>query len=181
MTGQRLRNLDESARRNLSDQHDQGPGLGVQSGDVIRCSAIGRATTSVRSGALRHVGRRCGARPQVEFPTGRSARSERVGAAAGKDHDRGFVRNYARLVGLDAQALMSELEVSALPGSPELRGTVGTPVSMAEGKSDRRDVIRVLAGVIVLALAILVLLCYARVLAVGCASVQGRVAESDRS
>jgi len=74
----------------------------------------------------------------------------------GKTLIRGFVRNYARLVGLDGQALMSELEGSALPKSPELRGAVGTPVSMPqEGKSDRKDILRVLAGMLVLILAVL--------------------------
>jgi cytoskeleton protein RodZ len=74
----------------------------------------------------------------------------------GKTMIRGFVRNYARLVGLDGQALMSALEGMAMPKSPELRGAVGTPVSMPkEGKSDRKDVFRVLAGLFVLILALL--------------------------
>ncbi|MFT3847166.1 MAG: DUF4115 domain-containing protein [Propionivibrio sp.] len=78
------------------------------------------------------------------------------GRLPGKTLIRGFVRNYARLVGLDGQVLMSELEGATLPKSPELRGALGTPVSMPkEGKSDRRDVFRVLAGVLVLILAVL--------------------------
>lgn len=73
----------------------------------------------------------------------------------GKTMIRGFVRNYARLVGLDGQVLMSSLEGMAMPKSPELRGAVGTPVSMPkEGKSDRKDVFRVLAGLLVLVLAL---------------------------
>lgn len=73
----------------------------------------------------------------------------------GKTMIRGFVRNYARLVGLDGQALMSSLEGMAMPKSPELRGAVGTPVSMPrEGKSDHKDVLRVLAGLLVLVLAL---------------------------
>lgn len=74
----------------------------------------------------------------------------------GKTMIRGFVRNYARLVGLDGHALMSELEGVSLPKSPELRGVVGTPVSMPkEGKTDRRDMLRVVAGILVLILALL--------------------------
>lgn len=74
----------------------------------------------------------------------------------GKTMIRGFVRNYARLVGLDGPALMSALEGMAMPKSPELRGAVGTPVSMPkEGRPDRRDAFRVLAGLLVLALAVL--------------------------
>ena len=47
----------------------------------------------------------------------------------GKTMIRGFVRNYARLVGLDGQLLMSALEGMAMPKSPELRGAEGTPVA----------------------------------------------------
>ena len=73
----------------------------------------------------------------------------------GKTMIRGFVRNYARLVGLDGRELMAALEGMAMPKSPELRGAEGTPVSMPkEGKSDRKDVLRVLAGLLVLALAL---------------------------
>ena len=73
----------------------------------------------------------------------------------GKTMIRGFVRNYARLVGLDGRELMSALEGMAMPKSPVLRGAEGTPVSMPkEGKSDRKDVLRVLAGLLVLALAL---------------------------
>ena len=73
----------------------------------------------------------------------------------GKTMIRGFVRNYARLVGLDGRELMAALEGMAMPKSPELRGAEGTPVSMPkEGKSDRKDVLRVLAGLLVLVLAL---------------------------
>ena len=73
----------------------------------------------------------------------------------GKTMIRGFVRNYARLVDLDGQGLMSALEGMAMPKSPELRGAEGTPVSMPkEGKSDRKDVLRVLAGLLILILAL---------------------------
>lgn len=75
----------------------------------------------------------------------------------GKTIIRGFVRNYARLVSLDGHVLMSELDGQSMPKSPELRGAVGTPVSIPqEGKTDRRDAFRVLAGLLVLALALLV-------------------------
>ena len=68
---------------------------------------------------------------------------------------RGFVRNYARLLGLDGDVLMLELDRLTLPQGAELEVSVGTPVSMpAEGKVDRRDFIRVLSGLIVLALAV---------------------------
>ena len=68
---------------------------------------------------------------------------------------RGFVRNYARLLHLDPDPLMAALDGLQMPQSPELKMTVGTPVSMPqEGGVDRRDYARVLFGLIVLALAI---------------------------
>jgi cytoskeleton protein RodZ len=68
---------------------------------------------------------------------------------------RGFVRNYARLLGLNADSLMGQLDPLTLPQGPELEVTVGTPVSMpAEGRVDRRDFARVLSGLLVLALAV---------------------------
>lgn len=68
---------------------------------------------------------------------------------------RGFVRNYARLLGLDSDRLMADLDRLTLPPGAELEMTVGTPVSLpAEGRVDRRDFIRVLSGLIVLALAV---------------------------
>lgn len=148
---------DESTRSGVNDHHDQAPGLGEPSGaqSAVRLSVgqqlrLGRERCGLSvddvARALKLSSRQVDSLEESEW--------ERL---PGKTMIRGFVRNYARLVGLDAQALMSELEASALPGAPELRGTVGTPVSMpAEGTSDRRDVIRVLAGLIVLALAILV-------------------------
>lgn len=69
---------------------------------------------------------------------------------------RGFVRNYARHLGLNPEALMTTLDGLDLPKAPELEMSVGTPVSMpVEGQTDRRDTVRVLAGLVVLILAVL--------------------------
>ena len=68
---------------------------------------------------------------------------------------RGFVRNYARLLGVGADPLMALLDQLTMPQAPELEVTVGTPVSMpAEGRVDRRDFARVLSGLLVLVLAV---------------------------
>ena len=68
---------------------------------------------------------------------------------------RGFVRNYARLLGLDAHRLMTELDRVTLPPTAELQVSAGTPVSMpSEGRVDRRDFARVAAGLVVLLLAV---------------------------
>lgn len=68
---------------------------------------------------------------------------------------RGFVRNYARHLGLDPAQLMDGLEHMPLPQRPELRVDVGTPVSMPrEGRADRRDYFRIISGLIILLLAL---------------------------
>ena len=68
---------------------------------------------------------------------------------------RGFVRNYARLLGLDAGLLMAALDQLTMPQGPELEMSVGTPVNIPqEGKVDRRDFARVVSGLLVLGLAV---------------------------
>jgi cytoskeleton protein RodZ len=68
---------------------------------------------------------------------------------------RGFVRNYARLLGLSSDLLMAELDRMTMPQGAELEMSVGTPVSLPqEGKVDRRDFVRVFSGLIVLLLAV---------------------------
>lgn len=68
---------------------------------------------------------------------------------------RGFVRNYARYLEIDAVPLMAALDGQRLPQNPELAVKVGTPVNMPqEGAGDRKDYARVLAGAVVLLLAL---------------------------
>lgn len=68
---------------------------------------------------------------------------------------RGFVRNYARYLDLDAAQFMAALDSMPLPKGPELAVQVGAPVSMPrEGRVDRRDYVRVFAGLVALILAI---------------------------
>lgn len=70
---------------------------------------------------------------------------------------RGFVRNYARLLGLDPDPLMSSLEAIEMPHAPELEIVAGTPVNLSsESKADRRDYVRVFSGLLILALAVVV-------------------------
>jgi len=69
---------------------------------------------------------------------------------------RGFVRNYARLLELNPDLLMSALDNLKMPEAPELELSVGSPVNIPqEGKVDRREYVRVLSGLIVLVLAVL--------------------------
>ena len=68
---------------------------------------------------------------------------------------RGFVRNYARYLGLDTAPLMAALEHMPLPQGPELQVPAGSPVKMPEeGRANQRDYIRVISGLIVLLLAV---------------------------
>jgi cytoskeleton protein RodZ len=69
---------------------------------------------------------------------------------------RGFVRNYARFLDLDTTPLMAALDDIPMPEGSEL--VIGAPSAVdmpREGGGDRRDYARVIAGLIVLILAIL--------------------------
>ena len=69
---------------------------------------------------------------------------------------RGFVRNYARYLELDAGPLMAALDGTQMPRGPELRVAGGAPVNMPrEGHGDRHDYARVVAGLVALLLALL--------------------------
>ncbi|MBK7421711.1 MAG: helix-turn-helix domain-containing protein [Propionivibrio sp.] len=69
---------------------------------------------------------------------------------------RGFVRNYARLLELNPDPLMSALDSLKMPQAPELEMSVGSPVNIPqEGKVDRREYVRVISGLVVLVLAVL--------------------------
>lgn len=64
---------------------------------------------------------------------------------------RGFVRNYARLVGLDPEPLMQELDRVRPVEAKSLEMPSGTPVSMRQERSvDRRDFVRIAAGLVIL-------------------------------
>jgi cytoskeleton protein RodZ len=70
---------------------------------------------------------------------------------------RGFVRNYARYLELDAKPFMMALDDVPMLQGPDLAIGAGSPVIMPrEGGGDRRDYARVVAGLIALVLALLV-------------------------
>ena len=69
---------------------------------------------------------------------------------------RGFVRNYARLLGLDPAVLMAELDVIAKPQTVNLAIPENINVQVPDDrKVERRDYARVFAGLAVLILAVL--------------------------
>lgn len=73
----------------------------------------------------------------------------------GKTIIRGFVRNEARLLGLNPDVLMSALDTLKMPLAPELEMTTGASVNIPqESSADRRDYVRVFSGLIILGLAI---------------------------
>ena len=68
---------------------------------------------------------------------------------------RGFIRNEARLFGLNSDLLMAELDKLNMPLVVDLELKSGTPVSIpGESAADRRDYVRVFSGLIILGLAI---------------------------
>ncbi len=70
---------------------------------------------------------------------------------------RGFVRNYARLVGLDAADLMLALDQIAKPQQKELNVPVSINVKVpSEHGVARRDYFRVVGGLLILMIAVLV-------------------------
>ena len=69
---------------------------------------------------------------------------------------RGFVRNYARFLELDASALMRELDRREVSLVPDLDIPTGTNVRVPQGgQVERRDYFRVMVGVVALLLALL--------------------------
>lgn len=68
---------------------------------------------------------------------------------------RGFVRNYARLLNLDSDALMATLDTVPMPAGPELTMPPGTNVPVPhDGGVERRDYVRIFSGLIVLLIAV---------------------------
>jgi len=82
--------------------------------------------------------------------------SENWGALPGNTMIRGFVRNYARLLNLDADVLMRALDAAQLQQAPQLEASAGTSASLPPASSrrvERRDWLAVLAGLLLLGLA----------------------------
>lgn len=68
---------------------------------------------------------------------------------------RGFVRNYARLLGKDPEVFMNALGRAQMPLAPELHMESGTPVKLQPlGHGGARDSIKVLTGLFLLLMAV---------------------------
>lgn len=71
---------------------------------------------------------------------------------------RGFVRNYARVLGIDADMLMRGLDAAQLQQTAQLEVSAGTTASLphsAGRRVERRDYLAVIAGLLLLGLAAL--------------------------
>ncbi|HNC21241.1 helix-turn-helix domain-containing protein [Accumulibacter sp.] len=71
---------------------------------------------------------------------------------------RGFVRNYARLLNVDADTLMHGLDAAQLQQTAQLEVSAGTTASLpnpSNRRPQRRDYLAVLAGLLLLGLAVL--------------------------
>lgn len=100
---------------------------------------------------------------------------------------RGFVRNYARLLGLNSEALMHALDAEHLQQTPKLEASAGTSASLPHvaNRVERRDYLAIVAGLLLLFLALLAYLYVPadgwRERMSGLISAFSRTASSDRS
>lgn len=79
-------------------------------------------------------------------------------ALPGNTMIRGFVRNYARLLGMDSDQLMHRLDAAQLQQTAQLQVSAGTSASLPYSgarRVERRDHLAIIAGLLLLALALL--------------------------
>lgn len=77
-------------------------------------------------------------------------------ALPGQTFVRGFVRNYARLLRLDPDLLIRELDTSLVPQLPRLDMPASTSATLPQaGGAQRRDLVAVFAGLLLMAMALL--------------------------
>jgi cytoskeleton protein RodZ len=89
---------------------------------------------------------------------GGSPRSRGLGSVLpGNTMIRGFVRNYARLLNIDSDLLMRGLDAAQLQQTLQLEISAGTSASLPQAgrRVERRDYLAVLAGLLLLSLAVL--------------------------
>jgi cytoskeleton protein RodZ len=83
--------------------------------------------------------------------------NEDWGALPGNTMIRGFVRNYARVLNLDADALMRGLDATRMQRTLQLEASAGTSshLPQAGDQAQRRDYLAVVGGLVLLVLALL--------------------------
>ncbi|HNL98924.1 MAG TPA: DUF4115 domain-containing protein [Accumulibacter sp.] len=84
--------------------------------------------------------------------------AEEWSALPGNTMIRGFVRNYARLLGLDSEGLMRALDAAQLQQTPRLEASAGTSASLPHvaNRVERRDFLAIVGGLLLLVLALLI-------------------------
>ncbi|HMW17191.1 MAG TPA: DUF4115 domain-containing protein [Accumulibacter sp.] len=83
--------------------------------------------------------------------------AENWGALPGNTMIRGFIRNYARLLNLDSEPLMRDLDAAHLERTLQLDVSAGTSATLPQSnrRAQRRDWLAVWGGLLMLALAVL--------------------------
>ncbi|MCP5249013.1 MAG: helix-turn-helix domain-containing protein [Candidatus Accumulibacter sp.] len=83
--------------------------------------------------------------------------SEDWSSLPGNTMIRGFVRNYARLLNLDADALMRGLDAEQMQRTLQLNVSAGTSASLPQAgrQAERRDYLAIFAGLLLLTLALI--------------------------
>ena len=83
--------------------------------------------------------------------------SEDWASLPGNTMIRGFVRNYARVLNLDADALMRALDATRMQRTLQLEASAGTSshLPQASKQAERRDYLAVIGGLVLLVLALL--------------------------
>ncbi len=144
-TGQAVSAVDSLAGPALagdSDNHSS-PTSGV--GSQLRAAREAKALSVAEAAQALKLAPR-----QVE-----ALEAEDWAALPGNTMIRGFVRNYARLLGLDSDHLMQELDAAHLQRTVQLEVSAGTKASLPQpaSRAQRRDYLAIVGGLVVLGLA----------------------------
>ena len=129
----------------------------VASGELSGAAGVGaslRAAREARNLSIADAAQALKLGPrQVE-----ALEAENWPALPGNTMIRGFVRNYARLLGIDSDQLMHGLDAAQLQQTAQLQVSAGTSASLPYSGSrrvERRDHLAIIAGLLLLALALL--------------------------
>lgn len=136
--------VDSSASLPLDGDPDRTPTSGV--GLQLRAARESRTMSIAEAAQALKLAPR-----QVE-----ALEAEDWAALPGNTMIRGFVRNYARLLGLDSDYLMQELDAAHLQRTVQLDVSEGTKASLPQrtSRAQRRDYLAIVGGLVALGLAI---------------------------
>lgn len=129
------------------DQVARGAAAGGSVGPRLRAAREARAMSVADAAQSLKLGPR-----QVE-----ALENEDWSALPGNTMIRGFVRNYARLLGLDCDALMRALDAAHLERTVQLEVSAGTSATLPQpgARVERRDYLTIIGGLLLVGLAVL--------------------------